>query len=339
MLRRFFYTIQALQGTSSQIEKKKILGDNYEMFLPLLRAVYDPFRQFYLTHETAMKKGIFVLSNQKTDILSILSDLENRRLSGQRACDAWKSFVLSEPQELQTILGQILDKDLECRMGLKMVNAVLKKYGEELIPSYEVALGEAWKGEPVWEEGTTWFASRKFDGVRCSIFLKTGKEPLALSRTGKRFETLEPLLRRFRGYEGPSLMLDGELTLQNKSGRDDFKGITSQIRRKNYQIENVVFHLFDAVKENYPASFSKRAERIKWLIKNWELEDVIQEVQQIPVKDEAHFQRLLSGARERGWEGIMLRKDAPYKGCRSRDLLKVKEMQDLEAKVIGIETD
>ena len=61
-------------------------------------------------------------------------------------------------------------------------------------------------------------------------------------------------------------------------------------------------------------------------------------VRQIPVKDEEHFQRLLSGARERGWEGIMLRKDALYKGCRSRDLLKVKEMQDLEAKVIGVET-
>jgi DNA ligase-1 len=43
-------------------------------------------------------------------------------------------------------------------------------------------------------------------------------------------------------------------------------------------------------------------------------------------------------AKELGWEGCMLRKDVPYKRGRSKDLLKIKGMQDAEYEVIGIET-
>ena len=42
-------------------------------------------------------------------------------------------------------------------------------------------------------------------------------------------------------------------------------------------------------------------------------------------------------AESMGWEGIMLRKDAPYKGKRSNDILKVKKMHDEEYIVKDIE--
>lgn len=339
MIEALYKTIEELRSTSSQLKKREILARNYEPILPILRMVYDPFKQFYLTHQTAMERGNFTLSNQKDSLLEILQAFSTRKVSGQKAYDIWKTFILSQPEQYQEILGKVLDKDLECRVGLKILNSVLRQKGEIEIPSYDVALGELWKGEPVWAEETRWYASRKFDGVRCSIFLKEGEEPLALSRTGKPFETLEPLLQFLRGYTGPAIMLDGELALWNEKGEDDFKGIMSRIRRKDHQIENVTFHLFDTVfTDGDPDPFSKRLAYMKELIKRWEMPNRMRVVRQIPVKDEEHFQRLLSGARERGWEGIMLRKDALYKGCRSRDLLKVKEMQDLEAKVIGIET-
>lgn len=338
MIEALYKTIEELRSTSSQLEKREILARNYEPILPILRMVYDPFKQFYLTHQTAMERGNFTLSNQKDSLLEILQAFSTRKVSGQKAYDIWKTFILSQPEQYQEILGKVLDKDLECRVGLKILNSVLRECGEREIPFYEVALGELWKGEPIWEEKTTWYASRKFDGVRCSIFLKEGEEPLALSRTGKRFETLEPLLQFFRGYTGPSIMLDGELALWNKNGEDDFKGLMSQIRRKDHQIENITFHLFDAVYEGYPSLFSKRLEFMKGMVKNWEMESRVRVVRQIPVKDEDHFLCLLRGARSRGWEGLMLRKNVPYKEGRSRDLLKVKEMQELEAEVIGIET-
>jgi DNA ligase-1 len=43
-------------------------------------------------------------------------------------------------------------------------------------------------------------------------------------------------------------------------------------------------------------------------------------------------------AKENGWEGCMLRKDVPYKRGRSKDLLKIKGMQDAEYEVVDVET-
>jgi DNA ligase-1 len=42
-------------------------------------------------------------------------------------------------------------------------------------------------------------------------------------------------------------------------------------------------------------------------------------------------------AKENGWEGLMLRKDAPYQGKRSNDVLKVKQFYDAEYIVVDIE--
>jgi DNA ligase-1 len=42
-------------------------------------------------------------------------------------------------------------------------------------------------------------------------------------------------------------------------------------------------------------------------------------------------------AKENGWEGLMLRKDAPYQGKRSNDVLKVKSFYDAEYIVVDIE--
>ena len=56
-----------------------------------------------------------------------------------------------------------------------------------------------------------------------------------------------------------------------------------------------------------------------------------------PVIDEDHVYALLESATKNGWEGIMIRKDAPYKGKRTNDLLKVKKMHDEEYVVQDVE--
>jgi DNA ligase-1 len=57
------------------------------------------------------------------------------------------------------------------------------------------------------------------------------------------------------------------------------------------------------------------------------------------VKSVEHLKSLSEFAVEHGWEGLMLRKDVPYEGKRTSDLLKVKEMQDAEYVVEGVESD
>jgi DNA ligase-1 len=55
------------------------------------------------------------------------------------------------------------------------------------------------------------------------------------------------------------------------------------------------------------------------------------------IKHDDHFQEWVKKAADYGWEGVMLRADEPYKGKRSKDLLKVKKFFDNEYKVIDTE--
>jgi DNA ligase-1 len=55
------------------------------------------------------------------------------------------------------------------------------------------------------------------------------------------------------------------------------------------------------------------------------------------IKNDEHFCEWTGKAKEYGWEGLMLRADAPYKGKRSKDLLKFKSFFDDEYEVIDVE--
>jgi DNA ligase-1 len=56
------------------------------------------------------------------------------------------------------------------------------------------------------------------------------------------------------------------------------------------------------------------------------------------VKDDDHFQEWVKKSSKLKWEGLMLRADSPYKGKRSKDLLKVKKFFDDEYTVIDVKT-
>ena len=55
------------------------------------------------------------------------------------------------------------------------------------------------------------------------------------------------------------------------------------------------------------------------------------------IEDDDHFASWLTRSNKGGWEGVMLRKNVPYKGKRSKDLLKYKSFHDAEYEVLDTE--
>jgi DNA ligase-1 len=55
------------------------------------------------------------------------------------------------------------------------------------------------------------------------------------------------------------------------------------------------------------------------------------------IKDDEHFAEWTKRGNDYGWEGVMLRADEPYKGKRSKDLLKVKKFFDDEYEVKDVD--
>jgi len=338
-LEQFQAMLNDLNSSSSRNLKEMYLTQyllNSPFVLKYLKAAFDPFKQYNLTNDTAMKFKDENPIPAPHHLLTLLEAFSIRTITGNNAKIIWCRYLLSLPEHLRPVASMILDKDIKARIGLKTVNKVLKGLKLPLIKEFQVALGDKWEGQEVWKE-EDWHVSRKLDGVRCLAVIGSsfGSGSVLYSRKGKVFETLNVLKKELDAYTGAPFVLDGELALQTEDSSDDFQGLMSQIRRKDHQIENPVYHVFDAISlEEFEkgignTKFSERLYNLRNLNKTiWSPKIKVVEQHLVP---EEGIEKYLEQVQQNNWEGLMLRKDTGYKGKRSKDLLKVKKMHDFEA--------
>lgn len=179
------------------------------------------------------------------------------------------------------------------------------------------------------------FIQPKLDGVRC-IFTKDG----AYSRTGKKFYNLRHIeLRLERFFKAhPNAVLDGEL--YNHTLRDDFEQIISLVRKQKPTDEDrrnaqhlIQYHVYDCIAEgpNYN-------ERLNWLKSQHKLfNNVVIPVDTLHVYSYEDATKTHKLFLKQGYEGSILRLDAPYEQKRSYNLQKFKDFSDDEATIVGYE--
>lgn len=167
-----------------------------------------------------------------------------------------------------------------------------------------------------------------------------------VSREGKEFFTLDKIKADLEKLGlGFTSVVDGEICIVDKNGNEKFSGIMSEIRKKDHTILRPRYKIFDIINKNdfdrgkSLENFSSRKAKLDLLkIKINELGlETLDIVEQIPITSVEHLTEMTDEAVAKGWEGLILRKDAPYKGKRSNDLLKVKEVYDAEFTVKKVE--
>ncbi len=179
--------------------------------------------------------------------------------------------------------------------------------------------------------------SPKLDGVRCLAVIEPGSVRFQ-SRGGKTykvpphiFDALQKLLLK---VEQDKLILDGELYIHGVS----LQNIVSCVKKPNELTPSLEFWIFDVPSDDV---WSTRYANLSNLGLCLELTDPLKIVNNINCEHEEHARQMLAYFMERGFEGIMLRNpDGPYQfNYRSPYLMKWKEFQDTEAKVVGVKKD
>lgn len=193
-----------------------------------------------------------------------------------------------------------------------------------------------------------WYASRKIDGVRCLMFVKDG-EIHTSSRGGKNYDnstyhiTCNPKLKKFM-LDNPTLILDGELyihgySLQTLSGLARLKKETDKCDELQYYIYDVVdtnktfeerLEILDHIKDELQLDFEPN--------KTFEDGDLqIQMVPHIKVEGWVQIKKIHDSYVKEGFEGAVIRRPDKKYGVnkRTNDMVKVKEYQDGEFKIIG----
>lgn len=341
--------IDKCNTTNSNLDKQNVIKEFYDynnkLFSKLMNAVYNYHYKYYLTSANILKREDLVddidvdniISNDSYNLFGMLFALNNRIVTGHDAIKMVNNFIkVYEPWK--DIILRVIDKDLKCRIDAKTLNKVIPN----LIPTFNVSLGEKFDSSRFnWTEDS-WYASRKLDGIRC--ITQINDDCSFFSRQGEEFWVLDVLRQEFNKMTGlKGLVFDGELSLITEDGSDDFQGIMKQIRRKNHTIQNIRYNIFDVLtQKEFDDKISQRkfSDRYNYLL---ELKDMLEGsghikiVEQINISSQEIFDNMKEKALENKWEGLMLRKDDVYKGKRSYDLLKYKEFSDAEYVVNSIE--
>jgi len=336
--------VRDLRATSSTLDKVDIIKDyaahNNEgayFIKKILLYTYHPLWQYNVTSDNLKKKS-HLRGNVYESIFDLLNALKNRTITGHDAIGAVNSFIDNQ-REYEELINCIIDKDLKTRAGDKLINKALPDF----IPTFSVALADKYVPKIVnWKDG--WYASRKIDGARCIAIVDDKGNSTFYSRTGKVFDTLNVVHDAIRSMGLVNVVLDGELCLVDEDGVEDFQGVMKELRKKDHIIPNPVYKIFDMLthdefysqKGSSSRPFSIRVKDLEYVMAQDNKNKCLVQLEQTVIKDEYHFQELVKEASNKGWEGLMLRADEPYKGKRSKDLLKYKTFFDDEYTVENV---
>jgi DNA ligase-1 len=336
--------VRDLRATSSTTDKQGIIEDycNHNSAAAnftkkVLLYTYHPLWQYNVTSDNLKKKSK-LRGKEYKNFFSLLDDLKSRKITGHDAIGAVNSFV-DNHLEYEELIHCIIDKDLKTRAGDKIINKAI----EDHIPEFSVALADKYEPKLVdWKDG--WYVSRKIDGARCIAIVDYNGDATFYSRTGKSFETLDIVAGGIKSLGVSNVVFDGELCLVDDDGNEDFQGVMKQLKKKDHTIPNPSYKIFDMI--SHDEFYSKKGETSKpYSVRYNNLREAMKKnncaclssLDQELIKDDEHFAEWTKKSQDLNWEGLILRADEPYKGKRSKDLLKYKSFFDDEYEVVDVE--
>ena len=323
--------IEKMRATSSSTDKVQIIKDSSPFIHKVLEYTYNPFKQYYVTSKTCIKNS-HLKQNHSFNLFEVLDKLMNREVTGH---DAIKLVNGYDDESIY----KVIDKDLGIRAGAKVINKAIPG----LIPTFSVALAQEYKEECNWEDN--WYASRKLDGVRCLAITDENGKCTLYSRMGKEFTTLDKVKDAIEATGIINTVFDGEICLVDENGNEDFQGVMKQLRRKDHQIENPAYMMFDMLNikdfnnQKSEEILSDRLHTLRSFLDNNNDTNILRYTEQAVITDGRHFDMWSQMAADGNWEGFMLRKDVGYEGKRSKNLVKVKKFHDAEYEVIDFDID
>lgn len=339
-----YQTLFKIQNTSGSNDKKTILKDNLNDVIKLIfEDTYGPHKYYIKKFVPNGEVGHLFIDLDYGTFHNTLMQLANREVTGDAAYKKLQETVALYESYSQEILCRIIDRNL--KIGISWDN-YLSVIGQKE-SKFEVALAmnlDKVKGiNPI--DGT-YYISRKLDGCRCICFINKVFSDTWVefkTRQNKIITTLDNLVEPIKEFTKNlglgQYVLDGEVCLMDDLGNEDFQGLMKEVTRKDHTIEKPRYNVFDLLTrgefdgEDESPNFADRLNMMHDLLTP---NNNVVLLEQENVTSQEVMDRWTGIAQNCGWEGCMLRKDAPYKRGRSKDLIKIKKFQDAEYIVEGI---
>lgn len=332
--------INDLRGTTKSTEKTAILKENKdnELLQKVLFYTLDSFKKYKISEKTFETYGC--LQSSYSDIFTLLDVLSANNINDNLKNEA-VGFVNSADEKLQDLFKCMLIKDLRIGIAEKGINKVFK----DLIPTFACMLSESiFKNNNMQRvQGKEFIITQKLDGNRI-LGVKANGKTTFYTRQGKEIDGLVELEEDFKLFPD-NMVLDGEILLENKNNLNSdelFRETMKECRKKGTK-HGLYFNAFDLVtldgfgKGIDTTPCAQRKENLHNLIETNNFTHIVE----VPIlykgRDLDKIDEYLQLAISKGQEGCMVNLcEAPYEGKRVKTQLKVKAMNEIDLRVVGV---
>jgi len=344
-MRKVFEVLRQIEATSSRNEKKKILNRNKdnELLKKFLYYALNNRMVFGIGSRSIQKYGskkapppgiqqnsLFGSTSNKKDIFEILDDLVKHPFGSNEDVKAVNDFLQNCDSEEYYWYTRLILKDLKIGCTVKTVNESMGNF----IPYFEVMLAHPYNKHADKIKGP-FQLQRKIDGFRFITILYPDMTTRFFTRNGLELFEFPEIEREFHAFTVPPypVVYDGELIC-----KDTFND-TQKLIMKQGPKTNLVYHIFDKLsldEFNLGQSNLSLFDRFDSFFVPGDLPHIVKEEELYRGNDISQVTKWFNYAKEQGWEGIMLKLDAPYVRKRTTNMLKIKEFDTLDLKVLRV---
>lgn len=342
--------IKELQSSSGK-RLQEILEENKsnQMLKDVLYFVYNPYIITGLSNKKINKDlsnmtiiKVPMINEPNFDIACMFDYLIEHNTGRDEDIAYIQHYLYSLLAEDREFYKQIFTKELKLGITAKTINKVWKNF----IPEFNVMLAEKYwdRMEELEKNKPDIIITQKLDGIRAIVRVINNKVKI-FSRQGKLIEGLNDLENEL--CKLPNGCYDGELLLDKKNipSKDLYRETVTIVNSKDNDKKGVIFNIFDMVSiEEFDKNYSDlicvyRKQNVYSLFERlnpvyWKPVEILYNGKY----DKRIVQQELDKQIALEHEGIMVNlADAPYEGKRTKNILKVKAMQDCDLKIIGFE--
>ena len=345
-------TCNKIKSISSTNEKKEFLASIIdEDFKNFLKWEFDSSIVSGLSDKKINKvfaddmfdDGDWSTCDAKT-IFDVFKYLENHKTgtdSDIRTVQWYRKQICKNDEEVE-FFNRVVTKDLPLGCDVKILNSVWKG----LIPTFSVGLCDVYYKNLKLVDGTEDFIlDSKTDGCRCVAIKENGNVRL-VSRQGKSWFGMVEIENALKESPYDNIVFDSEITIlnpQNYPSKDVYKMTTKIVSTKDEEKHGLQLNCFDYMtldewnkqESKYPCI--ERKSQLEEIIKNINSPYLVYVENLYVGHDVNKIEEFMSGiVREKDMEGLVLKFClSKYEWKRSKNWLKIKQMDELDAYIVG----
>ena len=208
--RKVIELFETLKGTTSTLEKKRIITENKD------NELFKEYLKFLL--DTNVVTGIDLKKINKdlgtcngavfNSLIEVIDYLKTHNTGRDEDIIKVQTFIKTQPEDCHEFYKEIVTKKYKLGCNKKIVNDCIP----DLIPTFDLMLGTPI--EKVKLKGDEYiYISRKLNGSRCAYV--NGK---LMTRQGKEYTGLEHIINDIKALGLDNMFIYGELVYKNPDG-------------------------------------------------------------------------------------------------------------------------